>query len=99
MFLKNGEGWTDCARTGGRGKHSFMYLYCDSAFGFSLQKIFGSNLTLHARLVVSPSNQARGVPAHHWFSVAAATENQSETDLVSLSIYNAARTHFSTNAD
>jgi len=92
MFLKNGEGWTDCARTGGRGKHSFMYLYCDSAFGFSLQKIFGSNLTLHAR-------EARGVPASHWFSVAAATENQSETDLVSLSIYNAARTHFSTNAD
>ena len=57
-----------------------------------LQKIFGSNLTLHAR-------EARGVPASHWFSVAAATENQSETDLVSLSIYNAARTHFSTNAD
>ncbi|KKW23792.1 MAG: hypothetical protein UY67_C0017G0025, partial [Candidatus Kaiserbacteria bacterium GW2011_GWA2_52_12] len=34
------------------------------------------NLTLHAR-------EARGVPANHWFSVAAAKENQSETDLVS----------------
>ena len=41
-----------------------------------LQKIFGSNLTLHAR-------EARGMPANHWFSVAAATENQSETDLAS----------------
>ena len=42
----------------------------------SLQKIFGSNLTLHAR-------EARGVPANHWLSVARATESQSETDLVS----------------
>ena len=42
----------------------------------SLQKIFGSNLTLHTR-------EARGVPANHWFSVATAKENQSETDLVS----------------
>ena len=42
----------------------------------TLQKVFGSNLTLHAR-------EARGVPANHWFSVAAAKENQSETDLVS----------------
>src|SRR3989344_4825425 len=41
-----------------------------------LQKIFGSNLTLHAR-------EARGMPANHWFSIAAATENQSKTDLVS----------------
>ncbi len=41
-----------------------------------LQKIFGSNLPLHAR-------EARGVPANHWFSVAAATENHPETDLVS----------------
>src|SRR3989338_131862 len=31
-----------------------------------LQKIFGSNLTLHAR-------EARGVPPNHWFSLAAAT--------------------------
>ncbi|KKW37388.1 MAG: Recombinase [Candidatus Adlerbacteria bacterium GW2011_GWB1_54_7] len=45
----------------------------------SLQKIFGSNLTLHAR----HAREARGVPANHWFSVAAATENQSKTDLVS----------------
>ena len=42
----------------------------------SLQKIFGSNLTLHAR-------EARGMPANHWFSLTAAKENQSETDLVS----------------
>ena len=41
-----------------------------------LQKIFGSTLTLHAR-------EARGMPASHWFSIAAAMENQSETDLVS----------------
>ena len=42
----------------------------------SLQKIFGSNLTLHAR-------EARGVPENPWRSVAAATERASETDLVS----------------
>ena len=48
-----------------------------------LQKIFGSNLTLHARLVVSPSNQARGVPQNQWFSLATAKENNSETNLVS----------------
>src|SRR3989344_3551942 len=42
----------------------------------SLQKIFGSNLTLHAR-------EARGVPANHWFSLSRAKENQSEADLVS----------------
>jgi hypothetical protein len=59
----------------------------------SLQKIFGSNLTLHAR-------EARGVPENPWPSVAAATEGHSETDLVSrlVSIYESARTHFSTNA-
>ena len=53
-----------------------------------------ANLTLHAR-------EARGVPANHWFSVAAAKENQSETDLVSslVRIYDSARTYFSTNAD
>ena len=49
----------------------------------TLQKIFGSNLTLHARLVVSPSNQARGVPQNQWFSLAAAKENHSELNLVS----------------
>ncbi len=42
----------------------------------SLQKIFGSNLILHAR-------EARGVPENPWRSVAAATERASETDLVS----------------
>ncbi|MBI2612475.1 recombinase family protein [Candidatus Kaiserbacteria bacterium] len=53
----------------------------------TLQKIFGSNLTLHAR-------EARGEPENPWRSVAAATERASETDLVStlVSIYNAART-------
>ena len=42
----------------------------------SLQKIFGSNLTLHAR-------EARGVPANHWVSLAAAQEKPSGTDLLS----------------
>ncbi len=42
----------------------------------SLQKIFGSNLTLHAR-------EARGMPESPWHAVAAATACQSETDLVS----------------
>ena len=41
----------------------------------SLQKIFGSNLTLHAR-------EARGVPQNQWFSLLAAKENHSENDLV-----------------
>ena len=40
-----------------------------------LQKIFGSNLTLHAR-------EARGMPQNHWFSLAAAKENHSESNLV-----------------
>ena len=42
----------------------------------SLQKIFGSNLTLHAR-------EARGMPESHWFSLPPTKENQCETDLVS----------------
>ncbi len=42
----------------------------------SLQKIFGSNLTLHAR-------EARGMPQNQWFSLAAAKENQQNADLVS----------------
>ncbi len=41
----------------------------------SLQKIFGSNLTLHAR-------EARGVPQNQWFSLLSAKENHSENDLV-----------------
>ena len=41
----------------------------------SLQKIFGSNHTLHAR-------EARGVPQNQWFSLLAAKENHSENDLV-----------------
>src|SRR3989344_2485327 len=55
----------------------------------TLQKIFGSNLTLHAR-------EARGVPENPWRSGAAATERQSETDPVSclVGIYESARTHF-----
>src|SRR3990167_9107223 len=39
----------------------------------SLQKIFGSNLTLHAR-------EARGVPANHWLSVARAPRSPHPTD-------------------
>ena len=42
----------------------------------SLQKIFGSNLTLHAR-------EARGVPQNQWFSLLAAKENHPELNLVS----------------
>ena len=42
----------------------------------SLQKVFGSNLTLHAR-------EARGVPQNQWFSLLAAKENHSESNLVS----------------
>ena len=42
----------------------------------SLQKIFGSNLTLHAR-------EARGVPQNQWFSLLAAKENHPESNLVS----------------
>ena len=55
----------------------------------SLQKIFGSNLTLHAR-------EARGVPQNQWFSLLAAKENHGETNLVSrlVTLYNHARTHF-----
>ncbi len=89
------------ARTGGRDKHSTMYLWIP-AFAFpskkfpskNLRLLNFANLTLHAR-------EARGVPANHWLSVARATESQSKTDLVStlVSIYNAARTHFSTNTD
>ncbi len=41
----------------------------------SLQKIFGSNLTLHAR-------EARGVPQNQWFSLLSAKENHCENDLV-----------------
>ncbi|TSC85863.1 MAG: recombinase [Parcubacteria group bacterium Gr01-1014_8] len=41
----------------------------------SLQKIFGSNLTLHAR-------EARGVPQNQWFSLLTAKENHSENNLV-----------------
>ena len=42
----------------------------------TLQKVFGSNLPLHAR-------EARGVPQNQWFSLAAAKENHSESNLVS----------------
>ena len=41
----------------------------------SLQKIFGSNLTLHAR-------EARGMPQNQWFSLLAAKENHPESNLV-----------------
>ena len=57
-----------------------------------LQKIFGSNLTLHA-------HEARGMPQNQWFSLAAAKENHSESNLVSnlVTLYNAARTYFQQN--
>src|SRR3989344_4527765 len=55
----------------------------------SLQKIFGSNLTLHPR-------GARGGPPKTWFSLLAAKETHGETNLVSrlVTLYNHARTHF-----
>ena len=58
----------------------------------SLQKIFGSNLTLHAR-------EARGMPKPHWLSLLRSKENQCEDDLVPMvvSVYDAARTYFSKN--
>ena len=40
-----------------------------------LQKIFGSNLTLHSR-------EARGTPQNQWFSLATAKENLSEFNLI-----------------
>src|SRR3990167_9856832 len=42
----------------------------------SLQKIFGSNLTLHAR-------EARGVPQNQWVSLLAAKEKHPESKFVS----------------
>ena len=45
----------------------------------SLQKIFGSNLTLHAR-------EARGTAKPHWFSLPPNKENQYETDLVPIAV-------------
>ena len=43
----------------------------------SLQKIFGSNLTLHAR-------EARGMPLIHWRELHSARKNSGKTDLVSI---------------
>ena len=60
----------------------------------SLQKIFGSDLTLHAR-------EARGTPLDHWFSLSAIKENQSNSDLSSnlMTLYDVARTYFSNNPE
>ena len=101
MFLKNGEGWTNCARMGWAGQ-ALHYVSMHSAFSFpskksSLQKSSALNfvnLTLHAR-------EARGVPQNQWFSLLAAKENHSENDLVPIlvTLYNSARTYFSTNVD
>ena len=43
----------------------------------SLQKIFGSNLTLHSR-------EARGVPKNQWLSLATAKENLGKIELLTL---------------
>ena len=45
----------------------------------SLQKIFGSNLTLHAR-------EARGTAKPHWLSLVGGKESQCENDLVPISV-------------
>jgi hypothetical protein len=66
-----------------------MHLRLYSASAFPLQKIFGSNLTLHAR-------EARGIPQNQWFSLAGGKVHHSESNLVStlVTLYNAARTYF-----
>jgi hypothetical protein len=55
----------------------------------SLQKIFGSNLTLCAR-------EARGTPQNHWLSLTRTKESQSEKNLVStlVPLYYQIRTYF-----
>ena len=100
MFLKTARDGLSCAYgLGGTSTPLCIYGFgiCIPLKKIPLQKSSAlnfANLTLHAR-------EARGVPANHWFFIAAAMENQSETDLVSslVSIYNAARTYFSTNTD
>ena len=58
----------------------------------SLQKIFGSNLTLQSR-------EARGVAQNQWASFAEAHQNFSNSTsvLLMVSIYNSIRTYFSKN--
>ncbi len=75
----------------GGAKHSLMHF----AFAFpskksSLQKIFGSNLHLDARI-------ARGTPKSPWDSLLAGKETHGDFDLSSklLTLYHIARTHFS----
>ena len=58
----------------------------------SLQKIFGSNLTLQKRA-------AFGIAQNHWLSLASAKEKIPKTDsaLIMVSLLNQVRTHFSKN--
>ena len=58
------------------------------------QKIFGLNLTLHAR-------EARGVAETQWASVAEAhcLESKISLNLLLVNIYRSTRTHFSKNRD
>ena len=64
----------------------------------SLQKIFGSNLTLHAR-------EARGTAKMHWLSLVGGKESQYQNasiqDLVPIvvRVYRAARTYFQSRSD
>ena len=103
MFLKTaGDGLLVRVGVGGTST-PLCIVFMDSGIWISppknppsknLRLLNFANLTLHAR-------EARGVPQPHWFSLSRAKENQSETDLVSclVSIYDSARTYFSTNAD
>ena len=63
-------------RTGGLGQ-VLVFVFDLPSKKSSLQKIFGSNLTLQAR-------EARGVPRNQWFSLAHAKENLNNSDLNSL---------------
>ena len=83
---------------GGRGK-ALLIAFKYFAFAFpskksSLQKIFGSNLHLDARI-------ARGTPKSPWDSLLAGKETHGDFDLSSklLTLYHIARTHFSKHDD
>ena len=92
----NGEGWNiSCAD--GRVGQALHYVFMDSCICIrpplhpskNLRLLNFANLTLHTR-------EARGVPRNQWFSLAAAKENDSESNLVStlVTLYNHARTYF-----
>jgi hypothetical protein len=68
-------------------------------FVFPSKKFFLQKSSASEFLNLPHAREARGTPYPHWFSVAHATENQSNSDPVSsmVSIYNSARTYFTLN--